>query len=144
MPRCNREGGASYAHAKPTCAMADFGLGVTRTVLKILAIQLAITLVAASVAMILVSFKGAYSALIGGGINILATAYFAVKVFSAKPGSPAKQIARAFYWGEVVKLLLTSALFAIALLWLNVEFLPLFITYAVTMLAFWLALPFTL
>ena len=137
-------GGASYVRAKQTYTMAAVGLGVTRTVLVILAIQLAITIVAASVAMILVGFKGAYSALIGGGINILATAYFAVKVFSAKPGSSAKQIARAFYWGEVVKLLLTGILFASVLLWLNAEFLPLFITYAVTMLAFWLALPFTL
>lgn len=99
---------------------------------------------AAAVAMVWLGFKGAYSALIGGGINMLATGYFAVKVFAAKPGSSAQQIARAFYWGEAVKILLTGILFAVALLWLNVEFLPLLITYAVTMLAFWLALPVAL
>ena len=116
--------------------------GAKRTTQKILTIQLALTLSAAIVSLILADVKAGYSALIGGGINILATAYFAYKVFSAGPGSTARQVARAFYWGEVVKIALTGLLFAGVLLWLEVAFLPLFLTYAVTMLAFWLALVF--
>ena len=122
-------------------------MGATRTAIKILAIQLAITLLAAAVAFTLSDFDGfksAYSALLGGGINILATAFFALRVFSVRPGSTAKRMARAFYTGEVAKIALTAALFAAVLVWLDVAFLPLFLTYVITMLAFWLVLPFTL
>jgi ATP synthase protein I len=118
--------------------------GAKKTIQKIFLIQFVLTLGAAGVSLVLADIKAGYSAVIGGGINILATAYFANKVFSAGPGSTARQIARAFYWGEVVKILLTGILFTGVLLWLDVAFLPLFLTYAITMMAFWLALVFTL
>ena len=78
-----------------------------------------------------------------GGISVITTAYFAYKVFSAKPGTSARQVARTFYMAEVVKILLTAVLFIIVLLWFDVSFLPLFLTYAVALLAYWLVLPFT-
>jgi ATP synthase protein I len=118
--------------------------GAKRTTQKILTIQLALTLSAAIVSLFLADVKAGYSALIGGGINTLATAYFAYRVFSAGPGSTARQIAQAFYWGEIVKIALTALLFTGVLLWLDVAFLPLFLTYTVTMLAFWLGLVFAL
>ena len=118
--------------------------GAKKTVLHVLAIQLAFTLGAAIISLMIADFKASYSAVIGGAINIIATAYFAYRIFSAGPGSTARQIARTFYWGEVIKILLTGFLFAGALLWLDVTFLPLFLTYAVTMLAFWLVLVFAL
>lgn len=109
---------------------------------KIFAIQLLITLFAVAVTLIFSDARSAYSAAIGGGISIITTAYFASKIFSAGPGSPAAQIARKFFVGEVVKLALTVILFVIALQWLNVAFLPLFLTYMATLLAYWLVLPF--
>lgn len=118
--------------------------GAQQTVYRTLAIQLGVTLIAAAGSLVIADFKAAYSALIGGGINLLGTAYFALRVFSVKPGSTAKQMARAFYRGEVVKLLLTGLLFAGVFLWLEVSFLPLFLAYSATMLAFWLVLPFSL
>jgi len=115
-------------------------MGAFQTAVKIFAAQAAITLAAAVAALILADFKAAYSALVGGGINILATLAFALRVFSVRPGATARRMARAFYIGEVIKFAVTVGLFAGVLLWLDVSFLPLFLTYAITMLAFWLVL----
>lgn len=115
-------------------------MGAFQTTVKIFAVQAIITLAAAFTALVFADFKAAYSALVGGGINILATMVFALRVFSVRPGAPANRMARAFYIGEAIKLLVTVGLFLAVLLWLNVLFLPLFLTYAITMLAFWLVL----
>lgn len=88
--------------------------------------------------------KAVFSALVGGGISILATAFFSYAVFSPKPGATANHIAKAFYIAEILKILLTVVLFAAVLLWLDVSFVFLFLTYGVTLLAYWLALPLTL
>ena len=113
---------------------------VTRTILLI---QLLITLWGALVAFACSGAQAAYSALIGGGVSTLVTLYFASQVFSVRIGAPAAKIARAFYLGEVVKLLLTVVLLTIALLWLDVSPLPLLLAYMAALMAYWLALPFT-
>ena len=118
-------------------------MGAFQTTVKILAAQALITLIIGLLAWLLADFKAAYSALTGGGINILATAVFAARVFSVKPGAPARRVARAFYIGEVIKFLVTVGLFLAVLRWMDVSFLPLFITYAISMLAFWLVLLIT-
>lgn len=128
----------------PHAAGTSAAPGAQTTVIKIIAIQLAVTVLVAIVAMVVGGVKPAYSALVGGGINIVTTAYFARRVFAARPGATAKRMVRAFYVGEVTKILLTVALFTLALLWLELAFLPLFTAYALTMLAFWLALLVTL
>lgn len=111
---------------------------------RIVLIQAIITFLAAALCFSLIDFKAAYSAVVGGGISIIATLYFARQVFLLRPGAPAAKIAQRFYAGEVVKLLLTAALFLAAIAWLHVTFLPLFLTYTATLLAYWLALLFTL
>jgi ATP synthase protein I len=85
-------------------------MGAKQVTRKIIIIQLLLTLLIAAVSSLSTAFNTAYSALIGGGISILVTLYFASKVFSVRIGSPAAKIARAFYVGEVVKLLLTVVL----------------------------------
>ena len=90
-----------------------------------------------------VDIEAAYSAIIGGGISIIVTAYFAGHVFSVRAGSTASKIARAFFVGESIKMVLTAILFAVAILWLDILFLPLFLTYIATLFAYWLVLPFT-
>jgi ATP synthase protein I len=116
--------------------------GAKKATTKILVIQLIITLFAATVCFASTGTRDAYSAFVGGGISIIATLYFAQQVFSLGIGTPAAKIARRFYIGEAVKLVLTAVLFGIAILWLHVSFLPLFLTYIATLLAYWLALPF--
>lgn len=116
------------------------GMGAKRTIKNIITIQFIVTLLAITLSLILVDMKAAYSAGVGGGISIIVTLYFANKVFSAGVGSPAASVARMFYIGEVIKIALTVILFSVAILWLNVSFLPLFFTYVATLLAFWLVL----
>lgn len=113
---------------------------VTRTVA---CIQLLATLLVAVSALIFIDTRAAYSAAVGGGISTLVTLYFASKVFSVRIGAPAAKIARTFYVGEVVKILLTIALLSIALLWLKVAPLPLLLAYMAALMAYWLVLPFT-
>jgi len=118
-------------------------MGAKRVTRTVLLIQLLVTLLSAAVSLVLGSAHAAYSALVGGGVSTLATLYFASQVFSVHIGSPAAKIARAFYWGELVKLLLTIILLSIALLWLDVSPLPLLLAYMAALMAYWLALPFT-
>ncbi len=99
-----------------------------------------ITLIVATLAMAMADSRAAGSALLGGSVNLIATGYFAFRVFALEQGSTAHQIATAFYIGEAIKIVLTGALFTVILVWLDVALLPLFLAYAATMLAFWLAL----
>ena len=118
-------------------------MGAKQVTRKITLVQLLVTLVIASIALVFGSLHAAYSSVVGGGISTLATSYFASKVFSVRIGSPAAQVARAFYVGEVVKILLTIVLLSAALLWFEVSPLPLLLAYMAALMAHWLALPFT-
>ena len=118
-------------------------MGAKQVTRKITTLQLLLTLLIAVGSFAFGNVKTAYSALIGGGISTLVTLYFASKVFSVRVGAPAAKIARAFYLGEVVKLLLTAILFGGALFWLDVSPLPLLLAYSAALMAYWLALPFT-
>ena len=59
-------------------------------------------------------WTAAYSALIGGVIATLANAWFALKIFGAKPSDQPEIVLRRFYWGELNKILFTCAMFAAA------------------------------
>lgn len=105
-------------------------------------IQVIVLTSAALLSMLFSGARAAYSSGLGGMIGAVSTGYFAYRVLIlAGPGSTANQIARAFYIAEVLKIILTGALFAVVLVWLDVSHLPLFLTYAATMMAYWLALP---
>lgn len=69
------------------------------------------------------------SALIGGGIVILANAVFAFFSFLFVGARAAKKITLLFYTGEVLKILLTVILLSIAYMYIPVALLPLKITY---------------
>lgn len=118
-------------------------MGAKQVTRKIIIIQLLVTLLAAVASFAFSSLQAAYSALVGGGISTVATLYFASTVFSVRIGAPAAKIARAFYVGEVVKMLLTVILLSVALLWFDVSPLPLLLAYMAALMAYWLALPFT-
>ncbi|MDX1653759.1 MAG: ATP synthase subunit I [Candidatus Competibacteraceae bacterium] len=119
-------------------------MGAGKTVRKIITIQTIVTLLVAIVSFVIADAKAAYSAGIGGGISIVTTAYFAAQVFSARRGAQARKVAQMLFLGEVVKIALTVALFALVLAWLDVSFLPLLLTYTASLFAYWLVLPFSL
>ncbi|MFP4647781.1 MAG: ATP synthase subunit I [Halorhodospira sp.] len=79
----------------------------------------------------------ALAAATGMAIAVVPSAYFAAHLFSKAPGTAPRAVVRAFYLGEVVKLILTAALFMIALRWFGGHFLPLITTYAAVLGTYW-------
>ena len=96
---------------------------------QLLMIQLgAVTLLAAGMA-VAVNAEWGLSALIGGGIFVIANAVFALCAFMFSGARAAKRIAASFYTGEVLKILITVALFTVAYMYMQVELVPLKLTY---------------
>ena len=116
----------------------------SRTATRIVVVQLIVT--AAAVVLILGfgNWRAAWSAGVGGLISALSTAWFALRVFGRSTDASVKQVVRGFYAGETQKLLLTALMFYVVIRWMDVSFLPLFLTYAVTLLVYWAILPFSL
>jgi ATP synthase protein I len=86
------------------------------------------------------SWTAAVSALLGGGAVVLPSLYFAYRFFAVTHARSAQRIIRAFYWGELTKLLLSAFLvIAISRLWPKLVILPFFSDFAATYLGFWLA-----
>jgi ATP synthase protein I len=74
----------------------------------------------------------AYSALTGGMIATVASAWFAYKVFRVSPDSAAVTMIASAYTGEIYKIILTGALFICAFVLIRpVSALALLITYFV-------------
>lgn len=72
--------------------------------------QLILTLVASAL-LLLVSVPAAYSALAGGLIAIVATTWFAIKVFAGRDTKQPAVELRSFYLAEINKLIITGAMF---------------------------------
>ncbi|MFP4080658.1 MAG: ATP synthase subunit I [Ectothiorhodospira sp.] len=112
-----------------------------RATKTVLGLQAAVALGGFALGGVLGGAATAWAAATGGVISLVATAWFALRVFSGgSRGRPAKAMMRGFYVGEMQKILLTVALFVVAIAWLEVEFLPMFMTYMAGLMAFWLAL----
>ena len=109
---------------------------------RILAFQAGFTgLVALLVALWAGMDQGA-TVIVGGLVGMAGTAFFSRRMFQAAPGSTAKQMLRAFQWGALGKVLLTIALFAVAIVGLGAPILPLLAGYFATLVGQWVALPF--
>ncbi|WP_394132279.1 ATP synthase subunit I [Shewanella maritima] len=80
-----------------------------------------------------------WAALAGGFIAVLPNFVFATLAFAHAGASASKKVVLAFFFGEAVKLLLTIVLFALAFGLLKLEFLPLFFTYALSLVVPWTA-----
>lgn len=115
-----------------------------RAVGKLLAVQAAITVIAALAWLVGSGTEAGAASLVGGAIAVAPTAYFAARAFAPRPGAPPRRLLRALYAGEAVKLILTAGLFIIALRWFGGQFLPLITTYAVALLAYGLVFASTL
>lgn len=78
------------------------------------AAQAALMLVLATVSYFIWGRVSAYSLLLGGSISILPNAYFARKVFQYRGARAMTQTVQAIYMGELIKLALMGAGFALA------------------------------
>lgn len=101
------------------------------------------TVVATVLAAVLLAWQGidaATSALAGGVTCVVANAGFAARSFRVDPRSDPKRLLRAFYAGEVLKIGLTVALFAVAIVVVEVDVLIMILAYLATTAVFWFAL----
>ncbi len=93
--------------------------------------QLVLTIVI-SLALFFFDAVQAYSALTGGLIATVASAWFAYKVFRVKPDSAAVTMLASAYMGEMYKIILTGALFLSAFVLIRpISAVALLITYFV-------------
>jgi ATP synthase protein I len=106
---------------------------------RIVAAQLAVTAVVSLGFSAFSGMAAAGSAFAGGLISAAGSLVFARWLASAGGCSP-RDFARAFYVGEGLKIVLTVALFWVAMELLEASPAPLLITYAVTLIVYWLAL----
>ncbi|KOO08717.1 F0F1 ATP synthase subunit I [Vibrio hepatarius] len=88
----------------------------------------AVTLLAAGMA-VAVNAEWGISALVGGGIFVIANAVFALCAFMFSGARAAKRITASFYTGEALKILITVVLFTVAYMYMQVELVPLKLTY---------------
>ena len=102
--------------------------------------QAGLTALIALISWLLGGPGSALSAAAGGGIGTLAGLYQSLKMFSVDASEDPNRFLRAVYVGQVIKLLLTAALFILVIKTLDVEFLPLIIGYAATFTVYWIAL----
>ena len=112
-----------------------------RTVWLILAVQVGITIAAALLALVIGGEpRTAWSALIGGAIGFSTAAIYARNIFAASGKEP-RELVKAHYRAELLKLAFTVGLFAAAfILYKEVSTLPLLLTYIATLTVYWFAL----
>jgi ATP synthase protein I len=106
---------------------------------KIVAIQLLFVLVIVGILLLFTSLHVGTSALLGGLISVFANFLFARKAFSCTGAQQSHNILKAFYFGEVQKIIITVLAFYIVIKYLNVVFLALFLMYISAQFCFWLA-----
>jgi ATP synthase protein I len=102
--------------------------------------QVVVTVVAAIICFAVWGRTSGLSALIGGGISVVASAVLAIIGFSAPAGVAPDTIAKKFYMGEGSKLAVTVALFVTVFLTMKVSFPALFGAYIATLFVYWIAL----
>lgn len=109
------------------------------TVWKILYAQLLVTLAVTSVFAWLDGWQAALSPLLGCGIALIPNLLFAYRIYLAR-NAEAQTMVNAFYTGEVLKLIMTVAMFALVFRYLSAHFATLLIGYLAVLSVFWFAL----
>jgi ATP synthase protein I len=106
---------------------------------RLLACQLGLTLLIAAAAALISGATAALSAILGGLVSAIPTAYFARKLFRYQGARAAKQIVNSFYKGEALKIVLSIILFALVFIFSNIIPVVFFATYIVVQIVLWFA-----
>ena len=124
----------------PDC-VAEHKVTIPPQIRWILAWQLGFTLIFAFLAGLGEGKHAFWSALMGGGIALVANFAYAWLSTRRKVQEGAKKVYRAQMWAEVLKFAVTVILFTLVFSkYRQVSGLPLFIAYLSTYAVFWLAL----
>jgi ATP synthase protein I len=101
---------------------------------RLLLIESSVVIIAAIGCSLAVNLSWGVSALIGGGIFVLANAVFSLCAFLYAGARAVKLVAFTFYAGEALKILLTIVLFILAYVYMELELFPLKLTYLLVLL----------
>jgi ATP synthase protein I len=112
---------------------------IRKTAFSYVFIQAAVILLIASLFSIFGKGNAGLSILLGGMICITPNLYFAHKLFYRTGAQAAYQIIRSFYWGELIKILLTVLLFYLVFKFLVINKILLFVGYILAQITFWFA-----
>ncbi|SDH83570.1 ATP synthase protein I [Vibrio xiamenensis] len=96
---------------------------------RLLMIQSSAVILVAIGTTLAVNAEWGFSALVGGGIFVIANTVFATCAFLFSGARAAKKITASFYTGEALKILITVALFSLVYMYMQVELVPLKLTY---------------
>ena len=102
--------------------------------------QLLLSLALALIAALLVDGSFAWSVLAGGLIGMVAGFYQAQRMMRVDAGLHPEAFMQGLWISEAVKIVLTVALFIVAIRLLKVEMVPTIVGYAGTYLVYWAAL----
>lgn len=112
---------------------ADIHTAVGR---RFVSIQAILSLAIPAILLVVADLNVAVSALCGGMIATLANAFLAAKLFSTTISWRPEHLATTVYWGEIGKILLTGAMFLLALLLLDsLNVVAMFASYLLVQLA---------
>lgn len=106
---------------------------------RLIICQLSITILIATVFALLWNVTAAMSALLGGLVSIVPTAYFAIKLFKYHGARAARQIVNGFYKGEALKIALTAILFTLVFKFFTIIPLVFLAVYILAQMVFWFA-----
>lgn len=114
--------------------------GFARTIVWLLRTQAVLAVVAGIIAGLVAGPAPALALLAGGGIGIVLTAISALRTGAVSAAGDPVAMAAAFYRGMLLKLALAAVLFVIVAALFAAWFVPVLAGYAVTLVAYWIAL----
>ena len=105
---------------------------------RIIAAQMLLATIS-SLLFLLVDFKAAYSACIGGIICVVPNKVFVIYAYRFGGARAAKKIASSFYRGEALKIMLTALGFAVVFIMIPISIGPLITTYVLCLMVYWIS-----
>lgn len=99
----------------------------------------AVMMVLATICWLPVAVTASWSALLGGLAIVLPSSYFAYRLFRITSARAAREIVKAFYVGEITKILLSAVLAAVFVSIFHVELVPFWVGFMAALVGFWIA-----
>lgn len=112
-----------------------------RAALSVILVQVVVTLAAGGITVAVFDLTAATSVWAGGGISIIATVLFSLRVFGGKPEFDPGRFLHRLYLAEIQKITIASVLFIALFKWTELNTGAILLGFSLAVLAHWLALP---
>jgi len=109
-------------------------------VFRLFGMQLALTVALAFAALLMFEAKAAASVFGGGVVGMLAGLYQALRMLRVDAGSHPEAFMQGLWVSELIKIVLTVAMFIAAIRLFSVQMVPTIVGYAGTYIVYWVAL----